>query len=132
MLSYIESHEAQEAQHIVAQNLGFSLPELDGDFIAVKLFIRPEEVFTVTQPDGKKVSFYLPESLRCTDKFRNCTALVIAIGVACENLPYRVGDFIVIPRNEGTQLNYGGVVLHFLKANKIYAVIRSPEHITRH
>lgn len=132
MLSYIEDHEVGEAHRFVEEGLGFPLPSLDGDSIAVKLFIRPEEIFTVKNAEGKDVSFYLPESVRCIDKFRNCTALVIAIGAACEkDLSYRIGDFIVIPRNEGTQFSYYGIVLHILPAKKTYAVVRSPETITK-
>lgn len=131
MLSYIEPQEAAGARRLIEESVGIPLPEMFGDFMAVKLYVRPEEIFTATTPEGKKIAFYLPESVRCFDKFRNCAALVIALGPACESPSFRVGDFIIIPRNEGTQVNYGGTVLHLLKYDKVYGVIWSPECLTR-
>lgn len=131
MLSFIEEHEAQEAKELIQKNLGFPLPDVRHDYMAVKLFIRPEDIFTVTDKDGREVKFYLPETSRCWDKFRNCGALVISMGEGCGDASFRVGDFIVIPRNEGVQVNYYGYVLHFLKYDKIYAVIKEPDKIEK-
>lgn len=131
MLSYIEDHEVEEAKKYVAQQLGVPLPEPRHDYIVVKLFIRPEEVFTIKDASGKEITFYLPEVIRQWDKFRNCAALVISIGEGCEGISYRVGDFIMIPRNEGSQVNYCGYTLHYIPYNKIYGVIADPEQLQR-
>lgn len=127
MLSYIEEAEVPEVRKVLEDNLGAPLPEMFGHYIAVKLYVRPEDIFTVTRPDGTTVSLFLPETVSCYDKFRNCVALVMALGPACHAVSFRIGDFIVIPRNEGLQLNYYGTVLHMLPCDKVYGVIRSPD-----
>ena len=126
MLSYIEESEVPEVRKLLEENLGAPLPEMFGHYMAVKLYVRPDEIFTITRPDGTTVSLVLPETVTCYDKFRNCVALVMALGPACQDVSFRIGDFIVIPRNEGLQLNYAGAVLHMLPCSKIYGVIRSP------
>lgn len=131
MLSYIEEHEAEEAISSIKNEIDFPLPKLDGDHIAVKIFIRPEELISGVREDGSEYKLYLPETIRAEDKYRNFCALVIAIGAACENCNYRIGDFLVIPRNEGTQFSYYGMVLHFISSKKIYSIIRCPTLMTK-
>lgn len=131
MLSYIEEHEAEEAIACIQSELDFPLPQLDGDQIAVKIFIRPEDICSGVREDGTEYKIFLPETIRCEDKYKNFCALVVAIGAACQNCNYRVGDFLVIPRNEGTQLSYHGMVLQFIPSQKIYSIIRSPTLMTK-
>ncbi len=131
MLSYIEEHEVQEAKDFVREVFDCPLPELDGTAIAVKLYIRPDEISTITGNDGTVSKIYLPESISCHDKYMNCTALVVAIGAACENLPYRVGDWLLIPRNEGTQFYWHGTVIHLIESDRIYAAVKNPQIINK-
>jgi hypothetical protein len=126
MLSFIEAHEAEEGKAFVEQQMGFSVPPLYKDFIAVKLFIRDEDIFTFADEQGKEV-----KTVSCYEKFHSCVALVVGMGKGCEEPAYRVGDFIMIPRNEGQQVNCRGYVLHFLKYNKVYAIVDKPEEIER-
>lgn len=43
----------------------------------------------------------------------------------------KVGDWIVIPRNEGTQVNYRGIPMQFIPDDKVLAIIEDPTHVTR-
>lgn len=131
MLSYIEDHEIEEAKDLIKELCDIPLPELDGTTIAVKLYIRPEEIKAIKRADGTIGKIYLPESITVHDKYRNCTALVISLGAACKDAPFRVGDWLLIPRNEGVQFSWYGHVLHFIESNRIYGAIRSPDIIAK-
>jgi hypothetical protein len=135
---YVEAHEEQEAKALIWENLGFEPPEALGDHMIVKLYVRPEEISTIKTNDGREVKLFLPDMVRANDKFRNAVALVIAMGPACygPDMHCRIGDFVMIPRNEGTQFSYKGWTLHFLKYKKyggptVYCRIKNPQNIAR-
>jgi hypothetical protein len=157
--SYIEDHEDSEAIEYIEKILGFKVPEVNGTEMAVKIYIRPEEIVPFVDKDGKRKALVLPSEAIANDPYRNCAALVLALGENSyksskfiENIvirtirkffpnllkppskrPYcKVGDWIMIPRNEGPQVKYKGVPITYLNCEKIYAVIQDPQHIDRY
>jgi len=43
----------------------------------------------------------------------------------------QVGDWVVIPRHEGTLINYRGVPMMFMPDDRILAVVEDPSYVTR-
>lgn len=132
-LSYIEENEKEEAKKIINKSFNFELPILCNDNILVKIYVRDEEIKTIRDMGGNEIKLYWPDFIRDKDKFINCAALVLAISenIQEEELSYRVGDFISIPRNEGIQINYKGNIFHILKANKVFSILKEPEFLER-
>jgi len=139
LTSLIEDHEEDEAKKFIVEHLGFDPIKAFHKRIAVKIYLRPEEISTFETDEGKTVSLYLPPVISAMDKFRNCVALVIFVSPACyqgdefkESGPYcKVGDWIVIPRNVGTQINYRGVPVQLIPEDALYCVIEDPTHIEK-
>lgn len=139
LTSYIEDFEEEEAKDCIVNQLGFSPMDSFSKQIVVKIYVRPEEISTFKTDEGKVVSLYLPPTISAMDKFRNCTALVIDVAKDCylgdkfkESGPYcKVGDWVVIPRNVGTQINYRGIPVQIVPGDSIYCVIEDPTHIER-
>jgi co-chaperonin GroES (HSP10) len=140
LTSLIEDHEEQEAVDLIEQQLGFVPSAPFSKKLIVKIYVRPDEISTVVTDEGKEVKIYLPPTINCHDKFRNCTALVISMAKNCytdekyqESGPYcKVGDWLMIPRNVGDQVNYRGVSVQIIPEDAIYCVIEDPEHIQRY
>lgn len=137
--SYIEEHEEDEAKSIIKEQFGFEPIKAFRKKIAVKIYLRPEEISTFITNDGREISIYCPPLLLARDRFRNCTALVVHVGEGCyegeecaESGPWcKVGDWVVIPRNVGTQINYRGIPVQLIPEKSIYCVIEDPTHIIR-
>jgi len=139
LTSYIEDHEEEEAKWIVKDQIKFEPIHPFSKQIAVKIFVRDEEISSVITESGKEIKVYMPPMVAADDKFRNCTALVIYVASDCyqgdkyqESGPYcKVGDWIVIPRNMGTQVNYRGIPVQIIPEDAIYCVIEDPTHVIR-
>lgn len=137
--SYILPHEVDEAKKIVEDTLGFPPPPMYGNSMAVKIYVRDEDI-VVTTVDGKQVSICIPDTISVNDQFRSCTALVLSQGPECykserfkETGPWcRVGDFICMPRNEGQQMNYRGVALQIIEDDMLYHPVESPTHVYKY
>lgn len=158
--SYVEDHEVEEAKKIIEESLGFEVPRVCGYHMVVKIFVRPEDVHEFTDEKGNKKSIYLPESATAQDKFRSCVALVLNQGPECytgkrfqENPVIRffrktglfkswlgpirkrpwckVGDWVVIARNAGPQVNYRGMPVTYLPDDQIFGVVPDPTFVTR-
>ncbi len=140
-LSYIEVHEEQEAKDFIKSHLGFEPIRPAGYHLLVKLYIRPE---TYEGSSGIAIS----NSTRANDKWVSCTALVLAIGPDAykgarfeKSGPWcKVGDWVMIPRNEGIQFNdhgsvekYGeqGIAMQLIPDDRIVAVVDDPARISR-
>jgi co-chaperonin GroES (HSP10) len=146
-LSFIQSNEEQEAKDFIEKHLGFPPPRMAGYHMAVKIYIREEDVHQVKDEEGKPVIgsngkpiyIALPDSTRVNDKFRNCTALVVSMGPEAykgerfkESGPWcKVGDWVVIPRNEGVQVNYRGIPMQFIPDDRVLAIVEDPTYVTR-
>lgn len=135
--SYIEDQEELQAKEYIQTQLGFNPIATINNQIAVKIYLRPEEISTVQTDDGRTISIYMPPTINAADRFRSCVALVISIGEECyrdekysESGPYcKVGDWIMIPRNVGLQVNFRGVPVQLVPEDAVYCVISDPTHI---
>jgi co-chaperonin GroES (HSP10) len=105
--------------------------------VAVKIYIRPEELKTIKKEDGTEVTLYLPDTVRAEDKFSSVSALVCAVGPEAyqgekfeRSGPWcKVGDWILIPRYESTMVSYRGVAMALLRDDSVMAVITGPEDV---
>lgn len=139
-VSYIEPHERHLAEEYVRNTMAALtgttyLPRMAGAFIAVKIYIRPEELKTGTREDGSEYTIYTPASVQQSDQYQSVTGLVVAMGPDCyksdNHRKFRsrwceVGDFVMIPRYETFQFMYRGVAMHAVYDDKIVAVIPDP------
>lgn len=141
-LSLIEPHEEQLARDLVdmqfRQMTGkpFDLRPA-GYLVALKIYVRPEELKTITREDGTEVKFYLPDTVRAEDKYQSCAALVCALGPEAyqgekfkDSGPWcKVGDWVMIPRYEATAMSFRGVAMALLPDDRILAVISDPTDV---
>lgn len=154
-LSYIEPHEIEEAESFVLERLktASGIPDIkpfkcSGYHMAVMLYIRPEEMRPlgndkdgnpILAPDGTPACIYIPNTVTANDKWVSCTALVVAQGPESykgarfkESGPWcRVGDWVVIPRNEGIQISYRGVPMQIIPDDRVLGIVEDPAWISR-
>jgi len=141
-MSNIEPHEEAEAQQFIdAQFIEMTGQPFDmrpaGYLVAVKIYIRPEELKTIKKEDGTEVTLYLPDTVRAEDKYSSVSALVCAVGPEAyqgekfeRSGPWcKVGDWILIPRYESTMVSYRGVAVALLPDDRVMAVIAGPEDV---
>ena len=141
-MSNIEPHEEELAkQFIDEQFIEMTGQPFDmrpaGYLVAVKIYIRPEELKTIKKEDGTEVTLYLPDTVRAEDKFSSVSALVCAVGPEAyqgekfeRSGPWcKVGDWILIPRYESTMVSYRGVAMALLPDDRVMAVITGPEDV---
>jgi len=141
-MSNIEPHEqALAKQFIDDQVVDMTGQPLDmrpaGYLVGVKIYIRPEELKTITREDGTEVTLYLPDTVRAEDKYSSVSALVCAVGPEAyqgekfeRSGPWcKVGDWILIPRYESTMVSYRGVAMALLPDDRVMAVISGPEDV---
>lgn len=141
-MSNIEPHEeALAKQFIDEQFVEMTGQPFDmrpaGYLVAVKIYIRPEELKTITQEDGTQVTLYLPDTVRAEDKYSSVSALVCAVGPEAyqgekfeRSGPWcKVGDWILIPRYESTMVSYRGVAMALLPDDRVMAVITGPDDV---
>jgi co-chaperonin GroES (HSP10) len=108
-----------------------------GYLVAVKIYIRPEELKTIKKEDGTEVTLYLPDTVRAEDKYSSVSALVCAVGPEAyqgekfeRSGPWcKVGDWILIPRYESTMVSYRGVAVALLPDDRVMAVISGPDDV---
>jgi co-chaperonin GroES (HSP10) len=138
-LSYIEDSEVIQAKQIIEEQLGFPVPRVCGYHMAVKIFVRPEETKEILGDDGISRKIYLPHTVTVHDKYRSCTALVLSMGSEAykgdrfkDSGPWcKVGDWVVIPRNEGVQINYREVPMQIIPDDRVLCIVEDPSHVTR-
>lgn len=141
-MSNIEAHEEEEAKALIDQHfIEMTGQPFDmrpaGYLVAVKIYVRPEELKTITQEDGTEVTLYLPDTVRAEDKYSSVSALVCAVGPEAyqgekfeRSGPWcKVGDWILIPRYESTMVSYRGVAMALLPDDRVMAVIKGPEDV---
>ena len=153
-LSFIEPHEEEAAKEYIKEHLvsasgldDFEPPRPAGYHMAVKLYIRSEDVHglkddagnAIIGADGKPMFIALPASVTTNDKWRTCVALVVAQGPEAyqgdrfkRSGPWcKVGDWVVLPRNEGTQINYRGIPMQIIPDDRVLAIVEDPTYVTR-
>jgi hypothetical protein len=146
-LSFIEDNEIEEAKSFIDKHLGFPAPRVAGYHLAVKIYVRPNEMGIIKDEngnpilgeDGKPKRFYIPEVVTANDKWRSCVGLVLSMGPeAYKGDRYkesgawcRIGDWIAFPRNEGTQINYRGIPMQIIPDDRVLLIAEDPEHVKR-
>jgi co-chaperonin GroES (HSP10) len=141
-MSNIEPHEEALAQQFIdEQFIEITGKPFDmrpaGYLVAVKIYIRPEELKTIKKEDGTEVTLYLPDTVRAEDKYSSVSALVCAVGPEAyqgekfeRSGPWcKVGDWILMPRYESTMVSYRGVAMALLPDDRVMAVITGPEDV---
>jgi len=129
-LSYITPEERDQARRYVEEHLGFSVPPLKGKDIAVKLWVREEDVILGVNPEGKEIRLSIPQTVRCDEQLHGCVGLVVGRGEECREDGIQVGDFVLMPRYEGTACQIKGVPLRVISSEQLYGVIQDPACIT--
>jgi co-chaperonin GroES (HSP10) len=141
-MSNIEPHEEELAKNLINEHFvemtgkPFDMRPA-GYLVAVKIYVRPEELKTITQDDGTEVTLYLPDTVRAEDKYSSVSALVCAVGPEAyqgdkfeRSGPWcKVGDWVLIPRYESTMVSYRGVAMALLPDDRVMAVITGPEDV---
>ena len=141
-MSKIEPHEEALAKELIDEEFtaitgrSFDMQPA-GYLVAVKIYVRPEELKTITQEDGTEVTLYLPDTVRAEDKYSSVSALVCAVGPEAyqgekfeRSGPWcKVGDWVMFPRYEGNAVSYRGVPMVLLPDDRILAVISDPAEI---
>jgi co-chaperonin GroES (HSP10) len=141
-MSNIEVHEEDEARSLIDKHFiemtgrPFDMKPA-GYLVAVKIYVRPEELKTITQADGTEVTLYLPDTVRSEDKYSSVSALVCAVGPEAyqgekfeRSGPWcKPGDWILIPRYESTMVSYRGVAMALLPDDRVMAVIDGPDDV---
>ena len=85
VLSFIEPHEEKQAKALIQKQFKdmtgkpFDMRPA-GYMIAVKIYIRPEELKEITADDGTKTKLYLHASSQANDKYQSVAGLVCAVG----------------------------------------------------
>jgi co-chaperonin GroES (HSP10) len=153
-LSFINENEVEEAKEFVRKQLAIAsgildikLPEPSGYHMYVMIYIRPEEMKPLTDEkgsplldeNGNQKAIFLPSVVRAEDKYNHCTALVLSQGTEAyqgerfkRSGPWcRVGDWIVFPRNEGTQIIYRGIPMQIIPDDRCLGTVEDPSYITR-
>lgn len=136
--SYIEEYEEEEAIRQVEEALGFPRMRPPGYMMAVKVYVRPEDIHEFVKEDGTKGFIALPESVSGREKWSSCVALVLAQGPDAYAHPKfngykwcKIGDWIVFPRNAGTQVNYRGIPIQYIPDDTVLDIVADPSWVTR-
>lgn len=141
-LSFIEPEEDEQAEAFIQRMFEdmtgkpFDLKPA-GYLVALKIYVRPEELKTITRDDGTEATLYLPDIVRAEDKYQSCAALVCAVGPEAyqgekfkDSGPWcKVGDWVMIPRYEATAMSFRGVAMALLPDDRILAVIQDPTDV---
>ena len=141
-LSHVEAHEEELARQLIdAQFMAMTGKPFDmrpaGYLVALKIYVEPEELSTITTEDGKQVTLYRPISVQAEEKYQSCSALVCALGPEAyqgekfkDSGPWcKVGDWVMIPRYEATAVSYRGVAVALLPDDRVMAVITDPTDV---
>ena len=142
-LSYIEPHESALAEELIIKELGFEPPRPCGYQLLVKIYTRPEDFKELTNElTGEKKMLFLPGALGAQDKWSSCVALVLRHGPEAYKTGHfrrnnselvwcQPGDFVIIPRHEGTMFTYNKVPFMFIPDDRILGVVQEPDKVSR-
>jgi len=146
-LSHIEGHEEDEAKRLVNQQL-FEItgkpgaPSICGYLIGIKVYIRPEDIKTITRDDGTTAKLYRPGGKFDLDRFTSGVGLVVGVGPQAyrgkdqfgnDRFPEgpwcKVGDWVVFPRYESTQISWRDIPLVTVADEKVCMVVADPTDV---
>ena len=142
---FVEEDEVKEAQAVIdkqfmdliGKKFGF---RPTGYYIAVKIYVRPDELSEIVDKDGKKQTLWTAPIMQRQDSLESCAALVIAIGPGCfkdretgevwaDGPSCRIGDWVAIPRASTWLTNYKGVAIGVLTDDKIIGTVDDPSDL---
>ena len=141
-LSFVEPHEEELAQQLIdEQFVAMTGKPFDmrpaGYQIALKIYIEPDELTTITNDKGEKVTLYRSVVAQAEEKYQSCSALVCALGPDAykgekfaDSGPWcKVGDWVMIPRYEATAISYRGVAVALIPDDRVMCVITDPTDV---
>lgn len=141
-LSFVEPHEEEFAKELIdAQFVEMTGKPFDmrpaGYMIALKIFIEPDELTTITNDKGEKVTLYRSVVAQAEEKYQSCSALVCALGPDAykgekfkDSGPWcNIGDWVMIPRYEATAISYRGVAVALIPDDRVMCVITDPTDV---
>ena len=145
-LPYVEEHEVKDAQKLIdnqfieltGKKFGFRPA---GYYIAVKIYVRADELSIIDMPDGSKKTLWTAPIVQKQDALESCSALVVAIGPGCfknrdtgvawaDGPTCRVGDWVAIPRASTWLTNWRGVAIGVLPDDKIIGTVEDPADLS--
>lgn len=145
-LSHIEPHEEEEAKNLVNQQL-FEItgkpgaPNVCGYLVAIKVYVRPEDIKTILNDKGETVKLYRSMA-HDQDRFTSGVGLVVGVGPQAykgkdqfgnERFPEgpwcKVGDWVVFPRYESTQMSWRNIPLVTVADEKVCMVVADPTDV---
>lgn len=114
-----------------------------GYMIALKIFIRPEEIKVIKDVHGEMKTLWLHHKTVAEDKYQQVAALVCAMGPQAykgknadgtERFPegpwVTEASWVVIPRYESFLFMYRGVAMALIPDDKIMGVIEDPMDVS--
>lgn len=143
--SYIAPEDEQEAKELIRKMLGFDPIRACGYYLLVAIYVRSTNLIPLFNEDGsprmdangKPAHVLIPDSVVKVDQYRKNVALVLGCGGDCWTHPRfartgplcRVGDWIIIPRNEGIPFKDRGVPMQLIPDDRCVAIVQDPSHI---
>lgn len=134
------NYDPEVARQRVLDYLGFEPPDRTCGFqVLVALYVRKEEEQRYKREDGTLSEILLPQQKVAQDRYISCTGMVIQMGDDAYQGPRfyysgpwcRVGDWVTLPRHEGTQFDYKGRPMFYINDDKIVNVISDPSLVKR-
>lgn len=127
-----------------------------GTHLAVLVYTNRQSI--INSATGKKTILIIPDTVAADQKFINCVGLVVSKGKAAytgwrfvehwfirflriffnawmtpvtKQPLCKVGDWIVFPRNQGTQISWRGLPMQFFYDEFVYTPVENPTYVTR-
>lgn len=135
-----EDYDIEAAKAKVLDFLGFPPPRKTCGFqICVALYIRKDEDVNLKRADGTSSLLIAPTTHTSNDRYVSCTGMVVQMGddayqgnrFANTGPWCRVGDWVTLPRNEGTQFDFKGHPMMYINDDKIVNVLDDPTQVKR-
>lgn len=150
---HVKPYERDKAKALIDETLiaeigGPFTMKVTGFFIALKVYVRPDELKEIERADGTKVTFHLPYQATQQDKYQAASALVLGVGPQAykgknadgsDKFPEgpwcSVGDWVMIPRYECALFMFNGpngksFPFGILPDDRIMGVIQDPRDVT--
>ena len=135
------------ANNVESQSLNeMKMPKVCGFNILVRMhiieknhYIRDANGNVKTDVNGNSLKIIVPPAAIVESGYMTCAGQVVAMGDDCfkkdkifSGEPWcKVGDWIVFPRNEGSRIEYKGVLMMLLPDYSVNMVIDDPKDVIR-
>lgn len=143
-LPMVEAHELAAARNLIdtlfielCGKTFSSEYRAAGYFVAVRLFVRDDEIMEGKREDGTSYKILRPQASTDEDKYQATTGLVCDVGPWAYKDPQRypegpwcrVGDFVHVPRHEAIPFSLNGVAMGLVADDRILGVVRDPSSV---